>query len=586
MEDIFKTEYGQLIIAPLQLAIAVLIVLLVVATVSRVVNRLARRGGTPVVFSASAVHGHAAHAHDEASIDRQQHDEEEKALVARVRQYSTKDSGIVSVHSPGGAEAAGPGVSAREPHATPEGLMSSLMTIPVGGRRAYNVHIQLLDAPNHRVHASSRHPEPLRAGVEIVLEPKDRVIASFVAEKRCEDDLVEEIGCLCCQHIGNEREFLRRTPRWERWNPNGQAYRSYRKGLEAEQRALGFECGKKDRYLRKALHLYDDGIRREPGNLLLHSRKGQLYELMATESRVSAGPLGESPEERYNKAIYEYGHSRELWPERIEDTYRLAVAMSNYLDIMHEPQKAEEVALLDEVGRDLRYPALLKNLLRTCLPWRWNTGERQYWESWLKSDSRGGLGIGHRRRHHYLAAVAMVRCLAQLKRLKRSIDANESYAGPNGPLQEVDAQNLERILDEFVEQISRERPRHSDGRVEVAPHAGHPYLKRRFAGRVHKRGLGWLAHFNAACFFSLLMEFGERSGDPERWKRDCEQAAVYQLGLVVRDPTANIKPLWMENDPDLKPLRESGTEWAEFAGQSSHDLEHCEAPPAREKAAA
>jgi hypothetical protein len=97
-------------------------------------------------------------------------------------------------------------------------------------------------------------------------------------------------------------------------------------------------------------------------------------------------------------------------------------------------------------------------------------------------------------------------------------------------------------------------------------YGGHRYRRRR---------TGWLAMFNAACFFSLAISLSEEcipdhfSG--EEWKLCCAQASIHELGLIHRDPHNALDPQWMVRDPDLAPLRETevGRAWQSFLGMAT-----------------
>jgi hypothetical protein len=93
-----------------------------------------------------------------------------------------------------------------------------------------------------------------------------------------------------------------------------------------------------------------------------------------------------------------------------------------------------------------------------------------------------------------------------------------------------------------------------------------------YRGREHRSDIGWLASYNAACFFSLASELDKKQlpenfKDPlEDWKEDCTRAAIRELGILVRHPRHGLEPDWLRTDPDLEPLRCSvtGKDWASF----------------------
>jgi hypothetical protein len=104
-----------------------------------------------------------------------------------------------------------------------------------------------------------------------------------------------------------------------------------------------------------------------------------------------------------------------------------------------------------------------------------------------------------------------------------------------------------------------------------------------------RRRIGWLAHYNAAIFFSMaldtqsglpndyLVDGEQREGeqnkyDVDRWKMDCARAAIRELAYAKRDPRNHLEPDWYRRDPGLAPLgrymgdRDRGRRWAMFVG--------------------
>lgn len=96
-----------------------------------------------------------------------------------------------------------------------------------------------------------------------------------------------------------------------------------------------------------------------------------------------------------------------------------------------------------------------------------------------------------------------------------------------------------------------------------------PPIPRRF--RPRKR-IGWLAHYNAACFYSLALQLkqGRLPFDYKigAWKTDCTRAAIRELGHVRRDPLNRLEPEWYRSDPELQPLTDcvKRTRWAKLVG--------------------
>ena len=77
-----------------------------------------------------------------------------------------------------------------------------------------------------------------------------------------------------------------------------------------------------------------------------------------------------------------------------------------------------------------------------------------------------------------------------------------------------------------------------------------------------------------SMFFSLAIKLKEKQipeefrNSPEDWKDDCARAAIFELGILVRDPRNTLELDWLRTDPDLAPLRASrvGNEWLRFVG--------------------
>src|SRR5918912_1203855 len=71
--------------------------------------------------------------------------------------------------------------------------------------------------------------------------------------------------------------------------------------------------------------------------------------------------------------------------------------------------------------------------------------------------------------------------------------------------------------------------------------------------------IGWLAHFNAACAFSVATDLKAEQRPWEctdvHWKIDCCAAALRQLTKVLRHPYNQLDPSWLRFDQDLLPLK-------------------------------
>ncbi len=226
---------------------------------------------------------------------------------------------------------------------------------------------------------------------------------------------------------------------------------------------------------------------------------------------------------RYPEALREYRLCHELWPESLETAYRHAAALSNSRGAASAAAAAQVFSALE---RSLRLRSIASRYVRTLRPSRWNSGERAYWAGWLRPRRTASAAPARRsRRRDLRCAVAIARRVASLRSL---IDA--SSAGP------PDGAAITGLV------------------AEVAA------LRRR-------RRLGWLAHYNAACFYSTCLEVSLEPS-PE-WDPAAHAArAASELAIVIRDPFNEVHPTWMSSDPDLEQLRRSDEYryWCSYLG--------------------
>ena len=482
--------------------------------------------------------------------------------------YLAADGHGSYVIAPGAGGPAAPRVPAEsvEPSA-------ALLRLALAREPAYRVDVTW---PSHLV--PEKH---LRATVRITRTPSDRIVASRSFVEVTVDELIEAAGCFCITFLRNQPRILRHTPRWERWSQDITGYRAYRRGLEHQRRAESASSA--DEY-ETALAYFDEAARIEPANMLVQLHRAALLEL-ANDHRA---------------AVAIYKKCRTLWPEHIETAYRLGNA---HKSIQDHVTLAELQEPLRDITEQLKVRSLLRAWLRSCAPSRWNPGERRYWGSWLTVSLPGGIS----KRSTYRHAVAISELLAKLSDL-----LNELYSGPwklgdrevaaNGtavPLaDEQQAQSKQadggRRAGELMACLASEMlypggpsatmsllcpvptaAAHTDEASgnqlpSISDLSNIPPLDGRSH---HRRNVGWLALFNAACFLSLaIMLPAECVPDDfkggEGWGDCCAQAAIRELGILFRNPKHALDPDWLRTDPDLAPLRRNpiGKEWAGFVG--------------------
>jgi len=371
---------------------------------------------------------------------------------------------------------------------------------------------------------------------------------------------------------------VRHTPRWERWSQDIEGYYLYRRALDCERH------GEKG----AALDGYDQALRHEPGSFLITIRKAALLEGMG----------------EFEKASETYRTCYELWPQHIESAYRLAASYANGKDV----DASQEV--LNSIKKRLKRRILWGEWGKTWWLTRWNVGERHYW--WSLSRHRPPI-FGSSNRYHLRTAVQVgtqvrgislivfpgsshdkaevvasdAKAKAEIDRLVREL-ANLTTRGPlvtrviKWAPRRISISPYIRLFhpEVLTSRKSRREARRSschcaewhepkdDDDLVMYPLKSSP-IPRRFRGR---KRIGWLAHYNAACFYSLALLL-EQSRIPfgyqiEEWKMDCIRAAIRELGHVRRDPLNRLEPEWYRSDPELQPLtdRVKGTRWAKLVG--------------------
>lgn len=249
----------------------------------------------------------------------------------------------------------------------------------------------------------------------------------------------------------------------------------------------------------EALERYQEASSLSLGNVTLALRRANLLER----------------EHRHAEAMEIYDRCQRLWPESIEAAYRYSAVCSNARVAPHaDYRKAEE--LLATIRRSLRVRALVLRWCRARLPGRANAGERAYWASWFRPWRSQGQMVSRRsKRRAYLCAT----------RISQEI---VSLAG--GMQDGAEAWRL--AFEQGFQAVGRE---------------------------LSRRRIGWLAHYNGACYYSLCIELCDREADrfeDSAAKRSrCADLALAELAAVVRDPFNDLDPHWVLADPDMAGLR-------------------------------
>ena len=532
---------GDAFTAPLLLA-GVLVTVVGVLRLAWAGRFLVRRGRRPLVIQVE---------YEKAGIEG---GESYGVLDARLLSYLSFDGVGSYLVAPGADGAPAPAVPAE-----------SLQPIPA------LIRFALPAEPAYRVDVTWPGPvrldDELRATVRISRTPGDRIVASRSFTEESTQALVEAIGSYCVIFLFSQPSIVRSTPRWERWDQDYAGYLHYRRGLSIE-RSQGEPTTSLGAY-REALEHFDRAARIDPANMLVQLHRGTLLEL--TGARTEAVAL-------YRKCCT-------LWPEHIEVLYRLS---TSYKEVAGGADLDEILAPMREVRRQLSRRRLWRAWLRTWRPGRWNPGERRYWRSWisLRPWDRSG------KRSSYLRAVAIAELVAELSFVVPQRNGAGVRHGSGTPRARDGQEKVTDLLDRLAALLlSRDRAPAAERLLRPrsagppSPVTTDPARLPAYQGRHYRRrATGWLATFNAACFFSqaiwLPPQYLPDGFTAEEWRHCCAQASIHELGLIHRDPRNTLDPNWIARDPDLEPLRQTslGKDWMAFIGLRPARAEETSAP--------
>lgn len=480
-------------------------------------------------------------------IIRANNDSRSQAFVARLEEYLARDAPGPAVIIPPGGGAAPPPVPVEQLY-NRANWVAALTRIVLAQEPTFDVHIDLHESAQNTTDTLT-NPVTVR----ITRMPGGRILAADSMQLKSETDLIKAAGCFIIHSIRQENRVMQHTPRWERWGPDIRGYAAYRRALDYER----------NDQMNRAVDSYDEAIHYESGNFAVSIRKASLFELGA----------------RFGDAAKVYRTCNELWPEHLETAYRLAASYANNKD----SGSCERV--LNDVKKRLQPWVIWSQYGRTWLLTRWNIGERHYWRSWIR---RHPPIFGSNRRHELYMTVLV----ADQLRIMGSIAFSEDATPGKGV-------EIEKLLTRVASLTTRGSFRscyaqlfhpecRGSGRRSSHNHSWHNNDDDRdlvihsapssLGSRLVKprRRIGWLAHYNAACLFSLALKIKETDLPPgydvlEDWKIDCARAAIRELGCVRRDPHSELEPQWYRNDPALQPLRAypRAARWAEFVGCDS-----------------
>lgn len=585
-----------------EIAIVILVIVGLLRTLTWITNRIKFRKGVPLVF------------HPLTSTDQKQVNDSGSTfaaddLVPKLIAYIAEDPPGTLV--PGGLGASAPATSASAEKQESDWWVV-LLTLAFARSPGYHVQLSVVDAPRPKLEAAidavdsmRRGPRgPLTVAVTIFYQPGGRVVAATTIKQPAED-IIDHIGAFCVYQVGTQRAVRRRTPRWEQWH-SPDAYRLYRKGLHTRRKALEVQAellsaeAEAEQASREAAELTDEArkqldpqVQQDLLNLadakykraqLAHKRRHRLnrrYQALL-DSAVDQFALANQPDpanllpglaraaifelRESKKALPFYKACRLVWPEQIEIDYRIAAH-----DPRHQADRDREpmAKVLRDVKEKLRVSKILSRWLRTWSPEHWAPGERRYWASWLKPDSPRAPRLSMRtKRREYLTATHSVLLTAEIWKITRS-DSNAESEKVRGLLIELDTvlsdgrpgdkHALRRLFHPEIDSSDDEHDgRHSDDwhggdaglMLQVNPRNGHPAKR-----------IGWLAHFNAACCFSVALKLRADlrpwECSEKEWEIDCCAGALRQLAKVLRHPYSQLDPSWLRYDPDLDPLKDA-----------------------------
>jgi hypothetical protein len=461
--------------------------------------------------------------------------------------------------------------------------IETLLRVAVANAPAYRINLLEL----RRTDGSRR-----RVAVRIVREPQSRIVAAQVMEGDDEEKLVEAMAVYCFTQIHNQRDMLRRMPRWERWGDDPRAFTHYRNGSylqrSSRQNDSAGDPGNGGADYVAALAALSTAARYAPSNLVIRLNEAALVELVHAHDPV-----------RYQRAITLYERCTQLWPEHIETAYRIAIAYSRAarpllggealppLDVPRHKEAARHAHLhLKDIRRRLRYWSLLRRWLRSVVPGgRSNSGERRYWGSWLTPLP---LPARRSRRRTFLGAINIALAAHDLTEIRRNGRTGDSVPGTDQQQATV-SHAFDRVAKEvlsarwsvaagsgmyrllFYDHADRGRPNRSythNARGHRLPE-DHRATSEHW-GPLRKGSAGWMTHYNAACFLALASDLPGSSlpsgytGD--HWQEDCTRSALNQLDRSLRTPDSALTGDWISHDADLDPLwrTRAGRQWAAF----------------------
>ncbi len=533
-------DVAHYLVIPLAVPCAIVLAAVCARLVRVLIFRIRQRGFPPIVIHAKAT-------------------PEGDALAAGLSAYLVQDKlGTDIVIPPGG----GPVQQAYPIENMPSpGWLAAVMRIVIATEPSFQVALSSVtfSRPGTNSHTCE-------ATVRITKAPRNRLISSDVVRRDTLENLVHDIAVLVIHSVRQDPQVTLHTPRWEQWSSDIRAYSAYRTALQLERAGRATQ--------EQALRQYDKAIRLDPANFMITTRKAALLELMRKPDLASGT----------------YRTCKELWPEAIEVAYRLAASYSNNAARFAREQspssseaaiaqymQADEV--LDEVIRRLGRVRLWRSWRRTWRHTPRNVGEARYWLSWLR---RRPVVFGLSKRLAYVTAAKIAKNAHAVSRL-----CNGKQAGSD---------EVSRLLERMARLTTRGRGSAVD-RLFQSPAGGTTIsssgraaidgadLDMRPAMRVkQKRRVGWLAHYNAAIFFSVALDLPKcyvpqdylvvggsaDNRDVDRWKMDCARAAIRELAYAKRDPRNHLEPDWYRRDPGLAPLGrymgEHGRNWGMFVG--------------------
>jgi hypothetical protein len=391
--------------------------------------------------------------------------------------------------------------------------------------------------PGHTIAATaSRQNDLCAVTVRVTRVPGGKVEDVRTVTGQTFHEAAEKAASFIIQQVLNHPQYRRTVPRWSRWSPaKSESFWHYLKGLELKERD---DPGALDEFKLAA--------RLQPANVLIQLEIGSQYEEQG----------------QFLNALETYLDTARLWRDVIEVRYRLFATLS-FVEIWLPRLTASEVneqlpVLVNQLNTDKRLESddrretkellaigsllnrddknperffldlakeqlddLQKMLRRRSLLWKWlrtyvrrikryEPDDRRYWQSWID------------RRTDFTKALDVAKILmGYLLDLERH------------------TQHAQRCKDEHTKQAER--------------------LMQQRRAKLMRRGIGWQARYNAACLYSIVMEDPPlESSGWNVWVAKSEryaERALVELAKVVRDPTRDIDPKWLELDPALSNLR-------------------------------